>query len=167
MPVPHDDHEFERLLRETHRMVFQIAYSVLSNAADAEEVAQDAFIRAYGKRAELRDATSFRAWVARIVWRLALNRRRSWLRRLRRDGAWLGSRTWQGDAESEAQNREFSRMVRAEIDRLPDKLSQALRLSAIEGLDTVAIAEMLDIPEGTVRSRLHLARKQLLKVVAK
>ena len=46
---------FERLLRDTHRTVFQVAYSVLANAADADEVTQDAFLRAYQKFSSLRD----------------------------------------------------------------------------------------------------------------
>ncbi len=80
---------FERLLRDTHRTVFQVAYAVLANAADAEEVTQDAFLRAYQKFSSLRDPQKFRGWVARMSWRLALNRRRADFRALRRDGAWL------------------------------------------------------------------------------
>ncbi|PYT32151.1 MAG: hypothetical protein DMG57_02860 [Acidobacteria bacterium] len=67
--------DFERLLRDTHRTVFQVAYAVLANPADAEEVTQDAFLRAYKKFSSLRDPQKFRAWVARMSWRLALNRR--------------------------------------------------------------------------------------------
>ena len=65
---------FERLLRDNHRTVFQVAYAVLANAADAEEVTQDAFLRAHQKFSSLRDPRKFRAWVARMSWRLALNR---------------------------------------------------------------------------------------------
>jgi RNA polymerase sigma-70 factor (ECF subfamily) len=166
MPEPPDEtQDFERLLRETYRMVLQIAYSVLSNAADAEEVTQDAFWQAYRRRSSLRDPKNFRAWVGRVAWRLALNRRRSILRSVRRDGDWLAMRPQHTDGESEAQAREFAAHVERHIARLPEKLRAVLLLSAIEDLDAASIGAILRIPEGTVRSRLHLARRQLLKEV--
>jgi RNA polymerase sigma-70 factor (ECF subfamily) len=166
MPEPPDHtQDFERLLHETYRMVFQIAYSVLSNTADAEEVAQDAFWQAYRRRASLRDPRSFRSWVGRMSWRLALNRRRSILRSVLRDGDWLRTRPQHADGESQAQAREFAARVQQHIARLPEKLRAVLLLSAIEDLDAASIGAILKIPEGTVRSRLHLARRQLLKEV--
>src|ERR1700736_1871941 len=96
---------FELLLRDTHRTVFQVAYAVLANAADAEEVTQDTFLRAYQKFSSLRDPQKFRAWVARMSWRLALNRRRGNLRALLRDGAWNASRPAAEDPEGGASSR--------------------------------------------------------------
>lgn len=159
--------DFERRLRETHGIVYRIAYSVLGNAADAEEVTQDVFLRAYRKYSALRDAERFRAWVGRISWRLALNRRRATLRSMRRDTAWLSAHSAAQNPETEAAGREMEQRLREEIDRLPAKLREALLLSAVEGLDSRGVAEILDIPEGTVRSRLHLARRQLLKTLWK
>lgn len=156
--------DFERRLRESQRVVYQVAYSVLANAADAEEVTQDVFLRAYRKRASLRDPEKFRAWVARMSWRLALNRQRASQRTWRRDTAWFESATpLRPDAESEAAARESQARLREEIDRLPEKLRVVLLLTALEGLETRDVAAILAIPEGTVRSRLHLARKQLLR----
>jgi len=66
---------FGERVAENQRRVFQIAYSVLGNSADAEDVAQEAFLRAYQKFDSLREAEKFRAWVNRIVFRLALNRK--------------------------------------------------------------------------------------------
>jgi len=155
--------DFERRVRETHRAVYQVAYSVLANAADAEEVAQEGFLRAYRKFPGLRDPEKFRAWVGRMSWRLALNRRRSWLRALRRDSAWFAARSSVENPETEAAGREVESRVRAEIARLPEKLRAVLLLSAVEGFDARAVAAILKIPEGTVRSRLHLARHRLLR----
>ena len=77
MPRPGLDRvDFERLMREAYRLVYQIAYSALGNGADAEEVTQDAFLIAYEKIGSLRDPEKFRPWVARAGWQLALNRRR-------------------------------------------------------------------------------------------
>src|SRR5713226_7751181 len=136
MPGPDPDLAgFERLLRDTHPTVYQVAYSVLANAADAEEVTQDAFLRAYQKFSSLRDPQRFRAWVARMSWRLALNRRRADFRALRRDGAWFASQPVQNDPEAEASAREFESRMHGHIADLPEKLRSALLLNALQGLD--------------------------------
>lgn len=157
--------EFEQRVREYHRLVFHVAYAVLSDRADAEEVVQDAFFRAYRKLSGLREPQKFRSWVAQMGYRLALNRLRAATRALRRDTSW---HEMSGTAESNVENivaqRERQRRLREEIDRLPEKLRAVVILSAVQELDTRDIAGVLHIPEGTVRSRLHLARKALLKV---
>jgi len=155
--------DFGERMAETERRVFQIAYSVLANAADAEEVAQETFLRAYRKFKSLREPKKFRAWVGRIAFRLALNRQRSRGRERARDTAWhraLPLRTAVGGAD--ASDRVFVQQVRRVIDHLPDKLRAVLLLCAVEDMDAAEVAEVLSIPVGTVRSRLHLARKQLL-----
>jgi len=160
----HRPADFEERLRESQRLVYQIAFGVLSNAADAEEITQDVFLRAYRKLSSLREPGKFRAWVARMSWRLAINRQRASARALRRDTAWFESAMPPPPgAETLASRREFHARLREEIDRLPEKLRAALLLSAVDGLDTHAVSAILEIPEGTVRSRLHLARKQLLR----
>ena len=149
-------------------MVYQVAFGVLADAADAEEVAQDVFLRAYCKFSSLRDPEKFRAWVARMSWRLALNRQRASLRARRRDTAWLESAAPRpGSVETLAAAREFHSRLRNEIQRLPEKLRAVLLLGAVEGLDTRAVAAVLEIPEGTVRSRLHLARRHLLRMFSR
>ncbi len=166
MPGANDElARFEGLLRETHRIVYRVAYAVLTNTADAEEVAQDAFLRAYRNLSSLRDPAKFRAWVARASWRLALNRRRGQSRAAHRDTAWLTARPAMSDPESEAAGREFESRLQSNIAQLPDKLRSVILLSAVEELDTASIAAILKIPEGTVRSRLHLGRRQLMKLL--
>src|ERR1700730_4339558 len=84
---------FGERVAENQRRVFHIAYSILGNAADAEDVAQEAFLQAYQKLTLLREAEKFRGWVNRIVFRLALNRQRGHRRRLARDTAWQNTET--------------------------------------------------------------------------
>jgi RNA polymerase sigma-70 factor (ECF subfamily) len=169
MPEPGPESaDFEQLMRESYRLVYQVAYSVLGNAADAEEVAQDTFLTAYKRFASLRAADKFRPWVARASWRLALNYRRGARRAMDRDGVWM---TIQNAAcktpETQASEREFEVRLRAQVDLLPAKLKAVVLLIGVEGMDVRTVAGILRIPEGTVRSRLHLARRQLLREVAR
>lgn len=158
--------DFATRVQQNQQRVFQIAYSVLLNAADAEEVAQDAFVRAYKGAGSLRDPDKFRVWVGRIAFRLALNRRRAQARRLARDTAWCAAREDPpGHGQDKGVSGVFLGRVRTEIDRLPEKLRVVLLLSAVEGMEAREVAAVLDIPVGTVRSRLHLARKRLLGVM--
>jgi RNA polymerase sigma-70 factor (ECF subfamily) len=154
--------DFERLVREHQRVVYQIAYGVLGNAADAEDVTQDAFVRAYSNLATLREPERFRGWVCQIVRRLALNRLRTDTRARKREELALKTDAVV-DVEAIAGEREFQARVQRLIDGLPEKLREVLVLCAVEGLDSVAVSKLLGIPQGTVRSRLHLARKQLLE----
>jgi len=158
--------DFERRVRENQRMVYQIAHAVLRNPEDAEDVAQETFARAHEKRAALRDPARFRAWVAQISRRFALNRLRANIRTRRREEASTPNAELHAvDIAGIAEERVFVQRVRSAIEQLPEKLREVMLLSAIQDLDHAAIAQMLGIPEGTVRSRLHLARKQLLRTV--
>src|SRR5271163_67104 len=154
--------EFSARVAENQRRVFHIAYGVLGNRADAEDVAQETFPRAYRKLSSLRDSEKFRAWVNRIAFRLALNRQRGLRRRLTRETTWHASGT--GDAVDGAKNAEESVLVerlREEIEGLPDKLRRVLQLSIVGEMDAADVGLVLGIPAGTVRSRLHTARKLL------
>lgn len=157
---------FGARVAECQRRVFQIAYSVLANPADAEEVAQEAFLRAYRRFPSLRDPEKFRAWVGRIAFRLALNRQRTRRRQLARESAWHAARPDPvADPDKIGADRLLLERLRVEIDRLPEKLRVVLLLAAVEEMDAREVAAVLEIPVGTVRSRLHLARKRLLEAM--
>ena len=156
------EREFAERVRESEARVIAIALSVLRNRDDAEEVAQEAFLRAYRRYQSLRAPEKFRAWIHRIVFRLALNHRRSRLRRLKRDTLWHDS-LQQPSPHSSAPvvDRMMLEEVRAAIESLPEKLRVVLLLCAVKDMDRSEVAAILRVPEGTVRSRLHLARKRL------
>jgi RNA polymerase sigma-70 factor (ECF subfamily) len=154
--------DFEALLAESASLAFRVAYSVLRSREDAEDVAQDAAVRAYRGFHRLRDRERFRAWLVRIAWRLALDRRRSERRRERREQAWDGAGA-PPSAEQLAAAREAEERVWAAVDRLPEKLRVVLVLGAIEGQGTKEVAALLGLPEGTVKSRLHAARRKLIE----
>lgn len=152
--------EFEEHLADGASLAFRLAMSVLRNRADAEDVAQEALIRAYRGFSRLRDRGAFRGWLCRIAWRLALDKQRGTRRRERREMEPLPTVPEQS-VEQVAATNEFERHLAKAMDELPDKLRQALILAAIEGHSTREVAKLLGLPEGTVKSRVHLARKQL------
>ena len=157
---------FDQLVRLNQRTVFQIALSVVGNAADAEDVTQDAFIRAYSKFESLKEPQRFRAWVCRIARRVALNRLRSETRFRKREERSYDDVPVGVDVAAVAEEREFQQRLREEIDRLPERLRDVVLLCAIEGLEPTAVAAILGIPAGTARSRLHAGRKHLLRMMS-
>jgi RNA polymerase sigma-70 factor, ECF subfamily len=152
--------EFERQLGDGLVLAFRVALGVLRHREDAEDVAQEALLRAHGKFQRLRDPQSFRAWLAKISFRLALDRVRGRSRRERRETAWAAARI-EPTAEGIAVSGEFQRRLDRALDELPGRLRLVLILAAIEGHGLKDVAELLDISEGTVKSRLFHARKRL------
>ena len=162
-----EQHEssFSRRMAENQRRVFQIAYGVLGSSADAEEIAQETFLRAYQKFGSLRDPQRFRFWVNRIAFRLALNRRRGLNRSMARETAWHSSAIESLDGAKNAEDHLLAQRLRDQIEQLPEKFRRVLQLSIVEDMDANDAAAVLGIPAGTVRSRLHTARKLLLEAM--
>jgi RNA polymerase sigma-70 factor, ECF subfamily len=152
--------EFEQRLVDCSALPYRVALGVLRNRAEAEDVAQEAMLRAYRNFHRLRDRDRFRAWLVRTAWRLSLDRIRSAGRRERRERAVVEER-WEASVESVAAGREFERRLADALDALPDKLRIVMLLAAMEGYNTSEVARLLAVPEGTVKSRLHAARKRL------
>lgn len=153
------EREFDLRLVESARLIFRVAFSVLRHREDAEDVAQEALVKAYAGFARLRDPGRFRAWVVRIAWRLAINRQREIRRRLAREQRATSplSRT---PLECLNATRRAAALWDA-IDALPEKLRLVVVLAGIEGHDMREVGRLLGLPEGTVKSRLFLARQKL------
>ncbi len=158
------EREFEQRLADSSALAVRVAMGVLRNRADAEDVAQESFVRAYRSFAGLRDREKFRGWLVRIVWRLALDRIRSQKRRERRELAALRQPA-PPTVEDVAARHEFEERLAGAIEQLPEKLRIVLLLAGVEGHDTAEVASLLGLPAGTVKSRLHLARKRLVEVL--
>ena len=158
--VDHElEHEFETRLAESSTLAFRVAFSVLRQREDAEDVAQDAFAKAYRSFRQLRDRERFRAWLVRMTWRMALDRQRSNRRRAARE-VLVEIEPPPATADPLVTQERAEQLWRA-IDRLPGKLRIVVVLAGIEGHDIREVATLLDLPDGTVKSRLFLARKQL------
>ena len=154
------EREFEERLQESSDLAVRVAYSVVRHQQDAEEVAQEAFAKAYGRFSQLRDRTRFRAWLVRMTWRLAIDRWRADRRRQAREEAAFVPPPGVTAEDVAASNERATRLWQA-IDSLPEKLRIVIVLAAIHGHDVREVARLLGLPEGTVKSRLFLARKGL------
>jgi RNA polymerase sigma-70 factor (ECF subfamily) len=153
------EREFEARLLESSTLIFRVAYSVLRQRQDAEDVAQEAFVRAHRRFHQLRDRQRFRSWIVRVTWRLALDHLRTTKRRSFREHQ--HRQLLPDTTEDIAISSERAQQLWAAIDTLSDKLRIVVVLSAIDGHDIREVARLLDLPEGTVKSRLHAARQQL------
>jgi RNA polymerase sigma-70 factor, ECF subfamily len=157
------EREFEARVSESLPLAFRVAFSVLKHREDAEDIAQEAFARAHRSFRQLRDRDRFRAWLVRITWRLALNRQRNDRRRMSRE-LLLAAGAAQ-TAAATAEERERAAQLWQAIDVLPPKLRLVTILAGIEGHDVREVALLLGVPEGTVKSRLFLARQRLKELL--
>jgi RNA polymerase sigma-70 factor, ECF subfamily len=153
--------EFETRLAETSTLAFRVAYGVLRHRQDAEDVAQEAFVKAHRRFDQLRDRDRFRAWLVRMTWRLALDWQRAYRRRIVREQTSDVAASGEPTTEEALLSRERSQQVWRAVDALPDKLRMVVVLASIEEHDIRQVAELLGVPEGTVKSRLFLARQRL------
>lgn len=141
--------------------LYRVAYSVLRNAADAEDAVQEAFLRVLRHRDTLHEVRDHRVWLIRIVWNVVLDRKRRQKTRPETDDVADLARVLPMDglsAEQRASAAQHHAHVLACVDKLPSKERQVLLLSAFEELSSVEIASALDITESSVRSRLFRAR---------
>jgi RNA polymerase sigma-70 factor (ECF subfamily) len=156
------EREFEVRVADSTTLAFRVALGVLRHREDAEDVAQEAFLRAHRCFASLRDRDRFRAWLVRVAFRLALDRQRSVRRRRRHeDRAGMEPSSPRGSVEEEMARSEVREKVAEAVAALPGRLRIVTVLAALEGHQVRDVARLLDLPEGTVKSRLHLARKAL------
>jgi RNA polymerase sigma-70 factor (ECF subfamily) len=155
--------ELERLLAENAPLAYRVALGVLRNSAEAEDVAQEALLRAYRKFDSLREAQRFRGWLVRVSFRLALDRSRSVRRRQDRETRWAQPelRPPVQSVEEIAVGRQFEERLGHALEELPDRLRLVILLTAIEGHSMEEVAVLLEVPVGTVKSRLFTARKRL------
>jgi len=160
--------DFDALVCAHARLVLNVAYSVLQNAEDAEDVAQETFFRAY-RSGEVEKVERIRAWLARIAWRLALNRLRQRSGRLRRDAFEdvIGQMPAAGkSAEEILLSKEREILLAQLLRKLPRELRETFALLTVDGMTSAEAAEVLDISESSVRDRWARARKLLKEKLA-
>ena len=158
----HNDRDaaFTRIVNEHARFLFRVANSLLRHPQDAEDAVQDALLKLY-RGNSWQAMQDERAFLARVVWRTALDRRSARPAGVEDEQAELqltDSRATPDHAAAEGDERALLHEL---IDALADDLRQPLLLSAMEELSSREIGEVMDLPEGTVRTRLMRARAQL------
>jgi len=170
---PEDEAEFAGLVERQWRFAYRVAWAVLRNAADAEDAAQEAFLKVFRARAwrGLRDEKAF---VARIAWRAAVDRLRDSPRRLSRRTPLRGRGGMDIELEDLADRArgpeeiaaaaDWEAAVHRLMDSLPEELRQPLVLSVEMNSREIAVA--MGIAEGTVRTRLMRARAVLREKMA-
>ncbi len=161
---PRDLESYDQLVREHQGIAFRTAYVITGSAADAEEVVQDAFVKAYRARGRFRSGAPFRPWLLAIVANEARNRRRATGRRARLS-LQLAEERPSGGAAPSPEVALLAREERAEllaaVDRLGEEQRAAVACRYFLGLSEAETAAVLGCRPGTVKSRLSRALARL------
>jgi len=162
---------FEARVKRHQAAAFALAYQMVRHREDAQDVAQEAFVRVFRGLRDFQGQAAFKTWLHRIVVNLALDALR---RRSRQPAAAYDDAREPGDEAREEigahpgddpgralQAREAGEAIRMALEELPAPQRAALLLREVEGLSYQQIAEVLECAVGTVMSRLHYARRRL------
>jgi RNA polymerase sigma-70 factor (ECF subfamily) len=153
---------YELLMRRHNRRLFRAARAILRDDGEAEDVVQDAWVRAFGHLGTFEGRSLFSTWVTRICVHEALSRAKKSARletldpEERQEGMMST-----GTPEQGASDGELRRALEEAIDTLPDPLRTAFVLRTVEGMSIAETAEVLGIPEDTVKTRAFRARALL------
>ncbi len=172
---PNSAADFEAFVHAHQQRVYAVALRMLGNPHEAEEIAQDAFVRAFQSLDGFRGESSLGTWVIAIAMNLCRNRRRGWLRRKQVIAGSLDeplsedSEETRGDQTSDtapgpeeiAARRERERLLLEALQQLDSDHRSVVVLRDLHGMDYAEIAKALECPEGTVKSRLSRARLAL------
>ncbi len=176
-----DEVAFERIMRAHNRLLYRTARSILKNDAEAEEVLQEAYLKAWVALAQFRADAQLSTWLVRIVANEALAR----LRRKEEpllsldelmenfdfealgDGANAGMQPVSSNPEQEAMRAQLRRLMEQCIDALPDTFRTVFMLREVEGLGAEEVALALQMPAATVRTRSFRAKALLRAALEK
>jgi RNA polymerase sigma-70 factor, ECF subfamily len=151
---------YGELVERHMRRAFSIAFRILEHREDSEDVVQDSFLRALDRIDTLQAGRPFHSWFYRIVVNQALNYRRARsVRTTQQLPEQLAATT--SSPVHDAENAALGRRLRAALDTLPERQRTIVQLADLEELNSREIAEILDLPAGTVRWHLHEARRTL------
>ncbi len=153
---------FDQVIRQRERQVMRTAYRMLGNWADAEDVAQETFLRLHRHGLDFPDDAALGAWLYRVTVNLCLDRSRA-----ARPGCELPElRSDEMAADAALLREEQKSRLMAALAQLPAKERAAVTLREIEGLSTVEVAEVLGSSEGTVRSQVSKAMTRLKQLMS-
>jgi len=170
-----DGSAFEALVSRYAHRVYNLAYRMLGNKDDAEDVLQETFLRAYKNLSDFRGEGSFLAWILQIATNISR-------RKIRNNGRMLRSLDEEIELEEDTltpqlpdwthaspekllMDKELQEYLQKAINTLPEKYRTVFVLRDLEGFSTQAVAKMLGITENNVKQRLHRARLALRKML--
>ena len=173
-----DQADFENDAMEFAPQLYSAALRMTRNAADAEDVVQETFLKAYRAYHTFQAGTNLKAWLYRILTNTYINRYRKQVRRpnevdfgevedlylYKRMGSVESGRAARS-AEDQVLESFVDADVKAAVEELPEHFRMPVLLADVEGFSYKEIAEILDVPIGTVMSRLHRGRKALQKAL--
>ncbi|MBR0063680.1 MAG: sigma-70 family RNA polymerase sigma factor [Oscillospiraceae bacterium] len=167
-----DEGAFEKLVIENERLIYNVALKITGNPDDAEDVAQEAFIKAYRNLGSFRGESRFSGWLYRLCYNAAMDHIRKNrdpnLRSLTNDDgsdAELDVADPAPTPEESADRKETQRIVREAVAMLDDDKREILIMREFSGMSYTAIADALGIEEGTVKSRISRARASLAEIL--
>ncbi|WP_456277036.1 RNA polymerase sigma factor SigW [Bacillus sp. AK128] len=167
-----DQSAFGEIVEIYKDKVFQICYRMIGNSHEAEDLAQEAFIRAYVNIDSYHIDKKFSTWLYRIATNLSIDRIRK-----KKPDAFLDAEVTGTDGltmysqiaadvstpEEEVESLELQQTVQKEISKLPDKYRAVIVLKYIEELSLKEISDILDLPISTIKTRMHRGREALRK----
>lgn len=153
---------FEILMRRYNQRLFRVARGILPDDAEAEDVMQETYVRAFRELASFRGEARFSTWLIRIACHEALARARKRRRLVSIGGGEPPDPPTEAlGPEREVENRELQAVLREAVEVLPDPLRTVFCLREIEGLSTEQTADVLGLTIENVRVRLHRAKRSL------
>ena len=166
-----DQNAFAELVQRYRERVFQLAVSIIGPgfAPEAEEITQDVFVRVYHALASFRGESQFSSWIYRITFNLAVNLKRHVRYKVTHlnEKVLVSKASAEVDPLSRLESVQQDQQLMAAIDELPEVYQSTLRLHYWMGTNIAEIADLLGIPENTVKSYLHRARQLLHRILEK
>lgn len=171
-----DDQAFRTLVLRYQRKVFSVALALVKDREEAMDVAQDAFLRVHQRIGDFKGDSSFYTWLYRITRNLAIDRlraRRGREQELDETAGWELERTDPGfisrrlgtNPQRGVLRKELAEQMARALAQLPEKHREILVLREVEGMSYEELAETLEIPKGTVMSRLYHARAKMQAIL--
>ncbi|HWR83608.1 MAG TPA: RNA polymerase sigma factor [Candidatus Deferrimicrobium sp.] len=170
-----DQEAFAELVRRYEKRIYSLAYHILHNHLDADEVVQETFVRIYKKREELANVRYFSTFLLRIAANYAIDLMRRSRGRVGIESeeasssmnVWMGLSRQVATPGEELENKELWQEIQNALRLLPPRQRLTAILHDVEGYSTSEIAAALNSPEATVRSNLHIARKKLRVILTR
>ena len=164
---------FNRLIEEHKNRVYRIALSLVKNPTDAEDVAQDVFIKIYTSVSSFKGNSSLATWIYKITYNMSLDFLKSKNRRIKRfktlddpeDAEILSLSDDSFLPEKAYENLELKKDLDAALEQLPEDQREMVTLKDVHGFSYEDIIEMTGLKEGTMKSRLNRARASLRKML--